>query len=338
MNTEMSPTLLREISILDIEGVMVGHAQNTDAGTGCSVLICALGACAGVDVRGGAPATRETDLLNPVNMIERIHAVILSGGSAFGLNAAAGVMRYLEERGIGFGITTVGGRLSHVPIVCGASLFDLAVGDPTVRPDDAMGYEACANAWSSSKMLQGNIGAGTGASVGKLFGMDRAMKCGFGAYGLEAGGLKVASMVAVNALGDVIDPDTGVALAGLLDESRTKIIDTEQAMCELAINAKSGLLSSAGSNTTIGVVVTNGKMTKAQATKVAQAAHNGLARSLRPAHTMYDGDTVFALSAGNVEADVNVIGILAAKTMSRAIRNAALHAESAYGLVAEVRG
>jgi L-aminopeptidase/D-esterase-like protein len=196
-----------------------------------------------------------------------------------------------------------------------------------------MGYEACANAWSSSKIIQGNVGAGTGASVGKFFGMERAMKCGLGVYGLEAGGLKVASIVAVNTLGDVVDPDTIKPLAGLLDETRKKIIDTEQVMYEHATDAKAGFLRGTGNNTTIGIVVTNGKMTKAQATKVASVAHNGLARSLRPAHTMLDGDTVFALSVGDVEADVNAIGILAAKTMARAICNAALHSESAYGLI-----
>jgi L-aminopeptidase/D-esterase-like protein len=336
INTDSKSILLREISILEIEGVMVGHAQNVYAGTGCSVLVCVSGACAGVDVRGGAPATRETDLLNPVNMVEQIHAVLLSGGSAFGLNAAAGVMRYLEECGIGFSVTTAGGGRSHIPIVCGASLFDLAIGDPTIRPDDAMGYEACANAWNSSTTPQGNVGAGTGASVGKYCGMDRAMKCGLGVYGLEIGELKVASIVAVNALGNVVDPDTGKALAGLLDEARDVILDTEQAICIHATETKDGNLFAAGSNTTIGVVVTNGKMTKAQATKVASAAHNGLARSLRPAHTMYDGDTVFALSVGDVEADINAISVLAAKTMAHAICNAALHSESAYGLIGAV--
>ncbi|MCL2767682.1 MAG: P1 family peptidase [Synergistaceae bacterium] len=327
---------MREISIFDIEGVLVGHSQNVPAARGCSVLICASGARAGVDVRGGAPATRETDLLNPVNMIERIHAVLLSGGSAFGLNAASGVMRFLEEHGIGFDVTAAGAR-GVVPIVCGASLFDLAVGDPAVRPDDAMGYEACANAWSSSKtrnLQQGNVGAGTGASVGKFYGMGRAMKCGFGVYGLQAGGLKVASIVAVNALGDVVDPDTGKALAGLLDDQREKIINTELVMCdcECVPDGKKEPTCGAGCNTTIGVVVTNGKMTKAQAAKVASMAHNGFARSLRPAHTMFDGDTIFALSVGDIEADVNVIGVLAVKTMERAIRSAALHSENAYGL------
>ena len=322
---------MREISILDIEGVRVGHAQDTCAGTGCTVLVCEAGARAGVDVRGGAPATRETDLLNPVNMIEKIHAVLLSGGSAFGLSAAGGVMRYLEERGIGFELTAADMRVT-VPIVCGASLFDLAVGDSLVRPDDAMGYEACANAWSSSQTPQGNIGAGTGASVGKLCGMGRAMKCGLGVYGLQAGGIKVASIVAVNALGDVVDPDTGHALAGLLDDGCKGMIDTELAMCGCAADVEIDGSQVAGSNTTIGVVVTNGMMTKTQASKVASMAHNGYARALRPAHTMFDGDTIFALSVGDVEADVNVIGVLAARTMARAIRSAALHAKSAYGL------
>jgi L-aminopeptidase/D-esterase-like protein len=318
----MSELAMKEIFITDIEGIKVGHAQNLEAGTGCSVLICEEGACGGVDVRGGAPATRETDLLNPVNLVERLHAVLLSGGSTFGLNAAAGILQYLEERDIGFDVT-----VTKVPIVCGASLFDLTVGDSKVRPDGQMGYEACENA-SNQARDQGNVGAGTGASVGKFYGMERAMKSGLGIYGLQIGELKVASMVAVNSMGDVVDPDSGRALAGLLDVRRENILDTEDAICgRYAQN-----VDAYGRNTTIGVTVTNGKMTKAQATKVASMTHNGFARVLRPAHTLFDGDTIFALSAGELEADTNAIGILGARTMARALRNAVLHAESAYGL------
>ncbi|GHS90679.1 peptidase [Synergistales bacterium] len=320
---------MKEISALDIGGILIGHEQNNDAGTGCTVVICPNGAVAGVDVRGGAPATRETDLLDPVNMVDKIHAVVLSGGSAFGLDAASGVMKFLEERDVGFDVA-----VAKVPIVCGASLFDLTVGSASVRPDAAMGYRACENAWKNAPLEQGCVGVGTGASVGKLRGMERAMKSGFGFYGLQIGSLKVASIVAPNALGDIVNPSTGEALAGLLDEDHKKILNTEDEMCVDYTNAEN-LFNKSHENTTIGVVITNGKMTKAQAKKVAGMAHNGFARALRPAHTMFDGDTIFALSApdsNDVSADVNVIGILAARTMSRAIRNAALFARATHGL------
>ncbi len=316
--------MFKEIAVTDIAGIRVGHAQDAEAGTGCTVLTCEAGAVAGVDVRGGAPATRETDLLSPVNMVEKIHAVVLSGGSAFGLDAASGVMACLEERGVGFDV-----QVARVPIVCGASLFDLPIGSPGVRPDRDMGYAACRNA-ADVPPAQGNAGAGTGASVGKLFGTGRSMKGGFGHYGLEVGALRVASAVAVNCLGDVLDPDTGAALAGLLDDRLGAILDTEAEMCRRY--AETGCLF--GGNTTIGVVVTNGRLSKPQAAKAASMAHDGFARAMRPAHSMWDGDTIFLLATGEVEVDVNVVGILGARTMARAIANAVLHAEPAYGLTA----
>ncbi len=315
---------MKEISITDIEGIKVGHAQNFDAGTGCTVLICEKGAFAGVDVRGGAPASRETQLLNPVNLVEQIHAVAISGGSAFGLDCAAGVMEYLEKNDIGFDV-----QVTKVPIVCGASLFDLTVGDHKIRPDKEMGYEACENA-TNQKCLQGSIGAGTGATVGKLYGMDRTMRGGIGVYGVQIGDLKVACIVAVNCLGDVLNPETGERVAGLLDEEKKKVISTEEEMYKQYQNKKN-LFSG---NTTIGIVVTNGKLNKAQATKVASMTQNGFARAMRPAHSMFDGDTIYALSTAEVEADINVIGALGAETMAKAVYRGVITADGGYGIKA----
>lgn len=315
---------MKEIKITDIKGIKVGHAQNEKAATGCTVVICEKGAWAGVDVRGGGPASRETELLKPVNLVEQIHAVMLSGGSAYGLDAGSGAMAFLEERGIGFDV-----QVAVVPIVCGAALFDLIVGDPKVRPDKAMGYEACVNA-SEEMVTEGNVGAGTGATVGKLLGTGRLMKSGLGTYGVQIGDLQVAAIVAVNALGDVIDVDTGKRLAGLLSEDKTKIISTEETMYaqyEDQTNLFSG-------NTTIGVIVTNAKITKTQATKIASIAHNGFARAIRPVHTMFDGDTIFVMATGEVEVMPDAVGALAAEVMSRAINRAATEAKPAYGLKA----
>ena len=216
--------MTRQIDFSEIEGIRVGHAQHLDAATGCSVIICEAGASVGVDVRGGAPGTRETDLLNPVNLVQKIHAVMLAGGSAFGLDAAAGVMQYLEESGIGFDV-----QVTRVPIVCGAVLFDLTIGDWRLRPDKDMGYQACMNA-GSGPCIQGCIGAGTGATVGKILGMERAMKSGLGCYALQSGDLKVGALVAVNCLGDILDPLTGEKLAGPLNEDMQTLGDTEEVM------------------------------------------------------------------------------------------------------------
>ncbi|NLW21939.1 MAG: P1 family peptidase [Tissierellia bacterium] len=313
---------MKEILFTDIEGIKVGHAQDLEAGTGCTVIICEEGAVAGVDVRGGSPGTRETDLLNPQNQVDRIHAVLLTGGSAFGLDAASGVMKYLEERDIGFDV-----QVTKVPIVCGAVLFDLVVGDYRVRPNLEMGYRACANA-RDDYIERGNVGAGTGASVGKFLGIGRAMKGGLGSFGYQVGDLKVAAIVAVNALGDIIDPDTGELLAGLLDEKGERLIGTERVMAELYQEKRNVFRG----NTTIGVIATNGIFTKGEANKLASMAHNGYARAIRPAHTIFDGDTIFTMATARVKADINVVGFLAARAMERAIVDAIKSAHSAYGL------
>jgi L-aminopeptidase/D-esterase-like protein len=313
---------MRQIDFSEIEGIKVGHAQDLRAATGCTVIISEEGATVGVDVRGGAPGTRETDLLNPVNLVQKVHAITLSGGSAFGLDATAGVMQYLEERKVGFDV-----QVTKVPIVCAAALFDLTIGDYRIRPDKAMGYQACLNA-VSTECKQGTIGAGTGATVGKILGMHRAMKSGLGCYALEAKGLKVGALVAVNCLGDVVDPLSGKRLAGPLNEDMQTLGDTEEIMIG-SYSDKKNLFSG---NTTIGVVTTNATFTKAQVTKLASMAQNGYARTMRPAHSMYDGDTIFAMSTGSVEADLSVVGLLAARVMERAVIAAIKNAESLCGL------
>jgi len=300
---------LREIAFNAIEDVKVGHAQNLEAATGCTVVLCEEGATAGVDVRGGAPGTRETDLLNPVNLIEKVHAIFLAGGSAFGLDAAAGIMRYLEEKQVGFDV-----QVTRVPIVCGAVLFDLAIGDHTIRPDKEMGYQACLNA-GNTECRQGNIGVGTGATVGKIHGMNHAMKSGLGSYALQVDALKVGALVAVNCLGDVIDPDAGEKLAGPLNDDMRTLGNTEDIMVESYANQKNLF----GSNTTIGVVATNAELTKSQANKVASMAQDGYARTMRPVHSMFDGDAIFAVATGKIRADVNVVGLLAARVLEKAV-------------------
>jgi len=321
---------MKEIRFAEIEGIEVGHAQNLDAATGCSVVISREGATVGVDVRGGAPGTRETDLLDPVNLVENVHAVVLAGGSAFGLDAACGVMQFLEERGIGFDV-----QVTKVPIVCSAVLFDLVIGDHRVRPDREMGYRACLNA-QKNECSQGNVGAGAGATVGKIFGMDRAMKSGLGSYALQTGELKVGAMVAVNALGNVIDPVAGEALAGPLSEDRKTILETEEVMIE-SYGKKGDLFSR---NTTLGIVATNAAFSKAQATKIASMAHKGYARTMRPAHSMFDGDTIFAMATGHVEADLSVVGLLSARVMERAVVAAVKNARTLCGVKAycDLRG
>ena len=314
--------MMRPIEFTAIEGIRVGHAEDLEAATGCTVVISEAGATAGVDVRGGAPGTRETDLLNPVNLVQKVHAILLAGGSAFGLDAAAGVMQYLEERKIGFDV-----RVTRVPIVCGAVLFDLTVGDHRIRPDREMGYRACLNA-GTTPLRQGSVGAGTGASVGKILGMERAMKSGLGSYALQVEGLQVGALVAVNCLGGVVDPLTGEKLAGPLNDDGRTMADTEEIMIR-SFAEKKDLFSG---NTTIGVVATNAALTKAQATKLASMAQNGYARTMRPAHSMVDGDTIFALATGGIEADLSVVGLLAARVMERAVIAAVKSAESLCGL------
>ena len=311
---------MREIGIMEVGGFRVGHAQNEEAATGCTVLLCDRMSPAGLDVRGGGPASRESQLLSPVAQAEAINGVLLSGGSAFGLDAAGGVQRYLEERGIGFDV-----GVTKVPLVCQSCLFDLGVGRADLRPDGAMAYQACENA-SGEPPAEGNVGAGTGCSVGKYRGMERAMKSGFGTYAVQAGHLKVGALVAVNALGDVYDG--AVQIAGLRNAEGTGLSNTLEEMFQdvtIAGNLFTG-------NTTLGMIVTNAKLNKTQLTKVAGMTHNGYARAIRPVHTNADGDSIYALSTGGQAGDVNVVGSMAAWAMERAIVRAVRAAQPAYGL------
>ena len=301
-------------SITDVRGIEVGHAHDNEALTGCTVILCRKGAVAGVDVRGGAPGTRETDLLNPINLVQKVHAVVLAGGSAFGLDAASGVMRWLEEKKIGYNT-----GVAKVPIVPAAILFDLNLGRADIRPDSAMGYLAASRA-SSDTPAEGNVGAGAGASVGKIRGPKGAMKAGVGTCSMKIKNVIVGALVAVNALGDVFDSKSGAKIAGLRSGSTLEWMK------------KNPPRSAARSNTVIGVIATNARLTKAEATKVAQMAQDGLARSIRPAHTQFDGDSIFALATGEVKADVTMVGAFAAEVMSEAIIRAVKMARSAGGL------
>ena len=301
-------------TITDVPDIEVGHAHNLEAGTGCTVVICRKGAVAGVDVRGAAPGTRETDLIRPGNLVDKVHGVLLSGGSAFGLAAADGVVKYLEEQGVGFETGSV-----RVPIVAGAVLYDLEYGSAKIRPDSAMGYQACINA-SRDNSLQGSVGAGAGATVGKVIGMKGSMKSGIGTASISLlGGIVVGAIVAVNAFGDVIDPNTGKILAGAVCPETGQFLNTVDFI--LSSGRKYGF---AGTNTTIGVVATNAMLTKEQANRVAMMAHDGLAKTIRPVHTMMDGDTLFALSTGDIEGDITVIGCAAVEAVLRAVVNAVL--------------
>jgi L-aminopeptidase/D-esterase-like protein len=310
-------------SIIDVPGIQAGHATNADALTGCTVILCPPGTVGGVDQRGGAPGTRETDALRAMHLVSEVHAVVLSGGSAFGLDAASGVVRFLEERGVGFET-----GYAKVPIVPAAILYDLGIGRADVRPGAEMGYLACQNA-SADPLPQGCLGAGAGATVGKILGMPRAMKSGIGCASIELGeGLIVAALAAVNALGDVIDPQTGKIIAGARvhkDDERLSaepgyFADTVEVMKLLAGRGDLGF--AARQETVIGVVATNALLDKVGANKVAQMAHDGLARTIRPAHTMMDGDTIFTLATGQKPADLNIIGSFAAEVFAQAILNA----------------
>ncbi|HEY5729954.1 MAG TPA: P1 family peptidase [Anaerolineales bacterium] len=320
-------------AITDVRGIHVGHAQNSEALTGCTVILCRKGAVAGVDVRGGAPGTRETDLLDPVNLVEKVHAIVLSGGSAFGLDAASGVMKYLEEKKIGFNTGA-----AKVPIVPSAILYDLNIGRADVRPDSTMGYSAASSA-SADAPNEGNVGVGTGASVGKMFGANLATKSGVGTASAEiGGGVIVGALVAVNAWGDVINPYTNEIIAGLRSGNvgplrvggKGYFADTLAMMKKPLGRGLLGVASRA--NTVIGVVATNAKLTKAQATKVAQMAQDGIARTMLPAHTMLDGDVIFALSSGTRKADVTTVGAFAAEVMVDAILRGVKKAKAAGGL------
>lgn len=313
-------------TILDVPGLKVGHVEDKKALTGCTVVLSEEGAVCGVDVRGSAPGTRETDLLNPLNLVEKVHGICLSGGSAYGLDAATGVMRWLEEQGCGLDV-----GVGVVPIVPAAVLFDLGIGNPKVRPTAAMGYRAAQHA-SRNLIAEGNVGAGCGATVGKAAGMDKAMKSGLGTFSRSLpNGLIVGAVVAVNALGEVRDPDTLAVLAGIRDSTapgQCAFLDSSEAILRHQPKV------APGSNTTLAVVACNAKLSKAGAAKVAQMAHDGLARTIFPVHTMYDGDTIFALATGELEVDVNVVGVLAAQILAQAVVRAVRLAVAAGGLPA----
>jgi len=322
-------------AITDVPGILVGHAQDDEALTGCTAILCEGGAVGGVDQRGGAPGTREVDALHPMHLVSKVHGVVLAGGSAFGLEAATGAMRYLEERSVGFDT-----RVARVPIVPSAILFDLGIGKPDVRPDAAMGYLACQNA-SSEPPAEGNVGAGTGATVGKILGLSQCMKSGIGTASLEIGaGVVMGAIAAVNAFGDVIDPSSGQIIAG----ARSKDVgplhlgapgyfaDTLQVMQTLVGRVILGF--GTRENTVIGVVATNARLDKEGTNKVAQMAHDGLARTIRPAHTMLDGDTIFALATGEHAADVTIVGAFAAEAFARAILRAVHAAKPVAGIPA----
>ena len=314
-----------EISIRAIQGLCIGQTEDAQAGTGCTVLICEQGMAAGLDIRGGGPASRDTHLLDPLTAAQSIHAVVLGGGSAFGLGAADGVMAYLEKRDIGFDV-----GVTKVPLVAQSDIFDLTVGDKSVRPDRAMGYAAAKNAMEAPNYRDGNYGAGCGATVGKLAGMETCMKSGIGSYAIQLGPLQIGAVVVVNALGDVYDWKTGRKVAGLLTPDKKGFRDSVALMQEsIAVHE-----NRFAENTTIGAVVTNAAFTKPQLCKIAGMAHNGYARSIRPVHTSADGDSIYALSVGDVSADMDLVGTLAAEVMSEAILRAVTSAESAYGFLA----
>ncbi|WP_298830349.1 P1 family peptidase [uncultured Piscinibacter sp.] len=301
-------------SIVDVAGVSVGHFSDRRRPTGCTVVLVPEGATCGVDVRGAAPGTRETELLSPLNAVEKVHAVLLAGGSAFGLDAAGGVMRWLEERGIGVEVGP-----ARVPIVPAAILFDLWLGDARIRPDAAAGHAACVAA-SRDIPAQGNVGAGAGATVGKLFGIERAMRGGIGSAAVTVGGITVGALVAVNALGDVIDPSSGQPVAGARTAGGARLQNSMDALLRGELPAP----LQPGAATTLGVIATDAQLTKSQANKIAQMAHDGLARCINPVHTMGDGDTLFALGTGTAGRSTNVtlLGALAAEATTRAVLRA----------------
>lgn len=307
-------------AITDVAGIEVGHFTDTRRPTGCSVILARQGAVAGVDVRGAAPGTRETDLLHPSNLVEQVHAITLAGGSAWGLDAASGVMRWLEEHGIGLPV-----GFGLVPIVPAAVLFDLPVGDHRIRPDARAGYAACAAA-STARPLEGNVGAGAGALVGKAFGIAHAMRGGIGSASLCVNGVTVGALVACNAVGDVVDPLTGAVIAGARTADGLALRNTRAAL--LAGEAITPVL--AGTNTTIGVIATDAVLSKPQTQRLAQIAHDGLARAINPVHTMLDGDTLFALATGQSgkTASMLLLGTLAAEVTARAVMRAIVNARS----------
>lgn len=347
---------MKEISIKDISPFKIGQTENSEAGTGCTVVICEDGMHAGIDIRGAGPASREVTLMDPLTAAQVLHAVVLGGGSAFGLGAADGVMKCLEERGIGFDV-----GVTKVPLVAQSDIFDLTVGDTFTRPDREMGYKAATLALDEQNYKDGNYGVGCGATVGKTAGMETCMKSGIGSYAIQAGSLKLGAIVVVNALGDVFDSETGQEIAGLLNEDKTGFKssldmftstiesvenryaafgdDSEEPQQDAANDstkpdgAASAKADAAGmpGNTTLAVIMTNAAFTKPQLCKIAGMAHDGYARSIKPIHTTADGDSIYAVSSGDVDADQDVVGSLAAEVVSKAITRAIQHAETAFG-------
>ena len=316
---------MKEISVNDILQIKIGQMEDAENGTGCTVFVCEEGMRAGLDVRGGGPASRESELLKPLAAAQYIHSIVLAGGSAFGLGTANGVMKCLEERNIGFDV-----GVTKVPLVVQSDLFDLTVGSAFRRPDPEMGYAAAVHALDDPNYRDGNYGAGCGATVGKITGMDSCMKTGIGSYAVQIGDLQIGAVVALNALGDVYDWKTGKQIAGLLKEDGSGFRDTQEYMkgnIDVVGNRFAG-------NTTLGVVITNAEFRKPELCKIAGMAHDGFARSIRPVHTSADGDSIYAVSVGNVRADQDVAGALAAEVVSEAITRAVNSAESAYGFPA----
>ncbi len=326
-----SDNAMHEIPVTEVGPIFIGQTENAEAATGCTVFIAPQGMAAGLDVRGGGPASRESQLLNPLMAAQSIHAIVLAGGSAYGLGTANGVMQYLEEHGIGYDT-----GYALVPLVAQSDIYDLSVGEASVRPDPAMGYEAARLAMEAPNYRDGNYGAGCGATVGKFAGMDSCMKSGIGSYAVRIGDLKIGAIVVVNALGDVYDWKTGAQIAGMLNEDKTGLRSTSEYMrgsYAVVENKFTG-------NTTICVVFTNARFDKAQLCKIAGMAHDGYARSINPVHTSADGDSIYAVSVGDVEADQDLVGTLAAEVVSEAIIRAVENAEGAYGFPAmrDLRG
>lgn len=317
--------MLKEIAINEIENILIGQVEDVEGATGCTVFVSKEGMPAGLDVRGGGPASRESELLKPTANAPVVHAVVLAGGSAYGLDAAGGVMQCLKENNIGLDVA-----VTKVPLVVQSDLFDLTVASPDAHPDKKMGYEATKIALAGGNYKDGNFGAGCGATVGKWNGMDTCMKTGIGSYAVQLGDLKVGAVVALNALGDIYDYRTGKKLAGLLNNNKTAFEDAEELMyqkTEVVDNRFTG-------NTTISVIITNAKFDKTKLCKIAAMGHDGYARSIKPIHTTADGDSIYAVSTGEVLADIDVVGTLAAKVISEAILKAVNSADDAYGFPA----
>ena len=316
---------MKEISIRDVGPIRIGQTENAEAGTGCTVFISEKGMSAGVDIRGGGPASRETPLLDPLMSARAINAIVFAGGSAFGLEASNGVMEYLEEKDIGYDV-----GVTKVPLTVQSDIFDLKLGDKMSRPDHAMGYEAARCAFEEDNYRDGNYGAGCGATIGKAAGMDRCMKAGIGSYAVQVGDLKIGAVVVVNAFGDIYDPHTGKKIAGFLNEDKTGFGDTLSQMIKLFKHD----VDPYAVNTTLGFVMTNAAFDKSELSKIAGMAHDGYARAINPVHTTLDGDSIYAVSLGDLEENINLVGTLAAEVMAEAILRAVKSADSAYGYIA----